>query len=305
MFYETDVLIIGAGPSGIASSIYLKRSNINFVIVEKYITGGKVALTAKIDNYPGIINADGADFALKLQEHLTSNKIEVVYDEIRELKKENNYFIGLGSNTYKVKKVIIASGTKEKKLNLLHEDELIGRGISFCAVCDGSLYKEKDVALVGGGNSCLEEALYLASIAKNVYIIHRRNEFRCDSLVLDLVKEKNNIHLLTPFIVEEYKVINKHLKGVLLENTLDKSIKELNVDGLFLYIGYEPNISYIKESLKTNNGFIITDENMESSIKGLYAVGDIREKKLRQVVTATSDGAICAIAVQNALKKEL
>lgn len=299
---ETEVLIVGAGPSGITAAIYLKRSNIKFVLLEKYMVGGKLSLTSSVDNYPGFNQIDGVNFAMKLQSQLDFNNIKITYDEILSITKEDNYFIAKGEETYKAKKVLIATGTKEKKLNLPNEEELIGKGVSFCAVCDGSLYKNKDVALVGGGNSCLEEALYLASIAKNVYIIHRRNEFRADALLVDKAKETSNIHFLTPYIVKEYKKDSRLLNGLIIENVEDKSIKELDVACAFLYIGLEPNTSFIEDEIEKENCFIKTDENMESSLKGLYALGDIRSKKLRQVVTATSDGAIAALAVQHALK---
>lgn len=178
---ETKILIIGAGPSGITAAIYLHRSNIPFIILEKYMVGGKVSTTSYIENYPGFNKADGVELALKLQDQLSYNNIEITYDEIISLKKDNDYFIAEGNEeTYKADYVIVASGTEEQKLNLKNENKYIGKGISFCAICDGSLYRNKEVALVGGGNSALEEALYLSTIVKKLYLIHRRNEFRGD-----------------------------------------------------------------------------------------------------------------------------
>lgn len=301
---ETKVLIIGAGPSGITAAIYLHRSNIPFIILEKYIVGGKVATTAYIENYPGFNKADGVEFALKLQDQLSYNNIEITYDEIISLKKEDDYFLAEGNEeTYKANYVIVASGTEEQKLNLQDEQKYLARGISFCAICDGALYKNKEVALVGGGNSALEEALYLSSIAKKIYLIHRRNEFRGDELALKEIKEKNNIEILTPYIISSY-VGEKKLEGLILEQVDSKKQKEIKVEGLFVYIGSQAKNDFIKEDIKMNKGYIVTNEYNESSIKGLYAVGDIKDKVLRQVVTATNDGAIAAIAIQRELKKK-
>ncbi len=301
---ETKVLIIGAGPSGITAAIYLHRSNIPFIILEKYMVGGKVSTTSYIENYPGFNKADGVEFALKLQEQLSYNNIEITYDEIISLKKDNDCFIAEGNEeTYKSDYVIVASGTEEQKLNLQNEQKYIGKGISFCAICDGSLYKNKEVALVGGGNSALEEALYLSTIVKKLYLIHRRDEFRGDELVLQKLKEKTNVEILTPYIISNYNG-EKKLEGLELEQVSTKEHKEIKVDGLFVYIGSKAKNDFIKEDIKMNNGYIITNEYNESSLKGLYAVGDIKDKILRQIVTATNDGAIAAIAIQRELKKK-
>lgn len=300
---ESKVVIVGAGPSGITAAIYLHRSNIPFILIEKYMVGGKISLTSYIENYPGFNKEDGVNLALKLQDQLNFNNIEVTYDTINEIKKDADTFILKGEEeTYKAEYVIVASGTEERKLDLVNENKYLGRGISFCAICDGSFYKNKDIAVVGGGNSALEESLYLSTLANKLYLIHRRDEFKGDDLLVKKIKETKNIVLCTPYVISKYLGEDK-LNGLEIENINTKEHQILDVQGLFVYIGLKPNNTFIKDEVEMKNGFIITDENMESSIKNLFAIGDIKDKMLRQVVTATSDGAIAAIAIQNRIKK--
>ena len=299
---KTDVVIVGSGPSGISAAIYLKRANIPFVIIEKSMPGGKVALTATVENYPGYKKIDGVELALKFQEQLTFNDIELTFDNILSIKKENDEFILEGDfDSYSAKKVIIATGTKERKLGLDKDDRFYGRGVSFCAICDGSLHKGKEVAVVGGGNSALEEALYLSSIASKVYIVHRRNEFRGDSILVDKIKSTNNIELCTPYI--PYSLNGEvSFEGITIKNVENESQKTLNVSSVFVYIGNIPNIEMIKEDVELKDGYILVNEDMETSIEGLYAVGDVRNKKVRQIVTAVNDGAVASLAIEKVLK---
>lgn len=296
---NTEVLIIGGGPAGITAAIYLKRSNIPFLIVEKYIVGGKTSLTSTIENYPGFNQENGADFALGLQKQLKFNDIDVSYDEIKKLEKIDGNFIAQGiEETYKAKYVVVATGTEEKRLNLANENRFIGKGISFCAVCDGAFYKNKVVALIGGGNSAFEEAIYLSTLAKEVHLIHRREEFKAEETLIEKIKQCDNVFLHTPYIVKKYIGENK-ISGLELENVITKETNNLNIDGVFLYIGLEPKIEFIKCDIKNNFGFIVTDDSMESSVENLFAIGDIKDKTLRQIVTATSDGAIAAFTIKN------
>ncbi len=300
---KTDVIIVGAGVSGITAAIYLKRAGVDFILIEKYMPGGKVALTSTIENYPGYSKIDGVDLALKLQEQLTFNQIAITYENIASIKKEKKVFTLKGNKEeYQSSFVILATGTKEKTLNLKGEEKFISKGISMCAICDGALYKNQEVAVLGGGNSALEESLYLSSICKKVYLIHRRNEFRGDDILLNKIKKTENIEILTPYNVIEY-LGDKYLNAIKLKNLDDSKEKRLDIKALFLYIGNEPTYPYLEFDVLNENGYIITDDNMMSSVDGLYVIGDVRKKMLRQIITASSDGALASIAIEKKMNR--
>lgn len=294
--------IVGAGPSGVTAAIYLKRAGIDFVLFENELVGGKVNLTAEIDNYPPLKHITGFELGQKYEEDLSHNQIKVTREKVLEVSKEDNLFlVKTNKNEYVCKTVLIASGALNKRLNVLNEDKFINKGISGCAVCDGNLFRNKPMAVVGGGNSALEEALYLASIASKVYVIHRRNEFRGAKQYLDLLKEKENVEILTPFVVNECLGDNV-LNGLLLENVETKQTKTIDVNVLFEYVGLVANTSFIKiENITDSNGFIIIDEECKTSVEGLFASGDVTNKKLRQIVVASGDGALASQSMINYL----
>lgn len=294
--------IVGAGPSGVTAAIYLKRAGIDFVLFENELVGGKVNLTAEIDNYPPLKHITGFELGQKYEEDLSHNQIKVTREKVLEVSKEDNLFlVKTNKNEYVCKTVLIASGALNKRLNVLNEDKFINKGISGCAVCDGNLFRNKSMAVVGGGNSALEEALYLASIASKVYVIHRRNEFRGAKQYLDLLKEKENVEILTPFVVNECLGDNV-LNGLLLENVETKQTKTIDVNVLFEYVGLVANTSFIKiENITDSNGFIIIDEECKTSVEGLFASGDVTNKKLRQIVVASGDGALASQSMINYL----
>ena len=292
---RTSVCIIGAGPSGITAAIYLKRANIPFIFFEKNMPGGKIPLTSRIDNYPGFINGDGVTLALQMIEQLNKNEIEVTYEEVHSVYKKDDIFIVESSkDMYECTYVILATGTKERKLGLKEEDKYLNKGISFCAICDGALYKNKDVALIGGGNSALEEALYLSSIVNKVYLIHRRNEFRGESLLLDRVKKQDNIIIYTPYVIKN--IFGEDRVESIIISSLEKEI-ELKVSGIFIYIGMNPSLEIIKDQIEIDNGYALVNEDMMTSLTNLYAIGDVRKKSLRQIVTAVNDGAIASDSI--------
>lgn len=300
---KKDVIIVGAGPSGITAAIYLKRAGIDFALIEKSMPGGKVALTAKVENYPSFNSIDGVDLALKLQDQLTFNNIELTFDNIKEIKKEEDIVLQGDFDTYVCKYLIIASGTKERKLELEKEDKFYGRGLSFCAICDGFLYKDKEVAVIGGGNSALEESLYLANICKKVHLIHRRNEFRGDEILSNKVKDTKNIIIHTPYVPTSILGDNE-FTGLVVKNVNSSEEKNILVNAAFIYIGNTPNIDFIKFDLDLKDGYIKVDEDMLTSLDNVYAVGDVRSKKIRQIVTAVNDGAIASLAIEKEMKKK-
>ena len=288
-----DSIIIGAGPAGLSAAIYLKRANIDVLVIEKGAFGGKVNYTAVIDNYLGAEKAFGPDLAFKFYNHAIENDVEIVSDDIINVTKKDQLFV-IQSNDeeYLAKTIIVASGTTDKKLDLANANKFEHHGISYCAVCDGPLYKNKDVAVLGGGNSALEEALYLTNVTSKVYLIHRRNEFRGDKKVIEQIENNPKIILKLSLTIEEL-IGDKSLEQIKLNND-----EVINVSALFPYIGQIPNTQFLSfTNLCNENGYIIVNNNMDTNVPGLFAAGDVTNQKLKQVVTATSDGAIAATSV--------
>ena len=287
-----DLAIIGAGPGGVTAAIYAKRSGLEFDIFEKYCVGGNVVTAFEIENYPGVGKIVGADLAMNFMNELSELQIDVTYDEVIEIKKLEDEFElkTLNGETRLYKKVLLALGTKPRQLDVENEDKYLGRGISFCATCDGAFYNNKEVLIVGGGNSALTETLYLANIVKKAYIM-TRHELKGDQKEIAKIKALNNVEVL------EFKSINKlieedGLKGVQLIDTNTKELSELKVDGIFVYIGQLPPTAFLKDlGILNERGFIEVDNHFETSVKGLFAIGDCINKVVRQIVTATGDAA--------------
>lgn len=294
-----DSIIIGAGPAGLSAAIYLKRANIDVLVVEKGAFGGKVNYTAIIDNYLGEENVFGPDLAFKFYNHAIENDVDIVSDDIINVTKKDQVFIVKSSyEEYLAKTIIVASGTTDKKLDLVNANKFEHHGISYCAVCDGPLYKNKTVAVIGGGNSALEESLYLANIASKVYLIHRREEFRGENKLVDKIKINSNIELKLSSTVVEL-LGNDKLETIKLSNG-----ETLNVSALFPYIGQIANTNFLDfKNLCNESGYIIVNSNMETCVDGLFAAGDVTNKKLKQIVTATGDGALAATSVIEYLRR--
>lgn len=298
-----DVLIIGSGPSGMTAAIYAKRMNLNVAVVERSAPGGAMVTTASIENYPGFERIDGATLSMNMFNQMTSLGVEFIGDEVISLKKENDaFFIKTSYGEYISKTVIIATGTKQKKLGVSGEDKFTGRGISWCAICDGSFYKDKDVIVVGGGNAALEEAAYLSKIAKTVYVIHRRDEFRADPKVVSELAKIENVKYILSSTIKEFSGSEK-LEKVLIEDLKENREYWFNIDGVFEFIGQNPNSELFKDlGIVNDNGYISVDCNYETSVKGLFASGDIVDKGVRQIATAINDGAISALAASRYVK---
>ena len=300
-----DILIIGSGPSGMTSAIYGARMNLKVAIIEKSAPGGQMVNTAKIENYPGIASIDGASLSMNMYEQMTNFGVEFISDEVLKLEKIDNYFkVKTSFGEYLSKTVIIATGTKNRKLEVKGEDKFTGHGISWCAICDGSFYKGKDVIVIGGGNSALEEAIYLSNICKKVYIVHRRDEFRADKMIIDNLKKCSNIEYLLSKTITEFASSNdqKLSKVKLLDLKANKE-EWFNIDGVFEFVGQIPNSEAFKDlGIVKDNGYISVNENFETKIKGLFASGDIIDKGVRQIATAVNDGAISAINASRYIK---
>lgn len=298
------VIVVGAGPSGITACIYLKRAGFDPYLIESSMPGGKISSTFKVDNYPGFDSISGVDLAFKMMDQLQKNEIEIHFETVLEVKKkEELVYIKTDSEEYQTEAVIIATGTKEKKLNIPGEEEYFHKGISFCAVCDGGFFKNKPMAIIGGGNSALEEALYLENIAKPLYLIHRRKEFRGDQILIDELEKNENVKILTPYIPLRFIGEDK-LTSLVVENVETKEQLTIEVNATFEYVGANANTSFIKDKeILDEKGYIIVNSKMETAVKGIYAAGDVTVKELRQIVTASNDGAIAAINVNSYLKK--
>ena len=289
-----DIIIIGAGPSGMSAALYALRANKKVLLLEKECFGGQIINASNIENYPALPNVSGYDFATNLYNQIKSLGVILKYEEVLEVtdKKE----VITTKDTYKGKNIIIATGLKKRKLNLENEDKLLGSGISYCATCDGNFYKNKNVAVVGGGNTALEDALYLSNIASKVYLIHRRDNFRGEKKLISEVKEKNNIEL----------ILNSNITKIIGEDNLNSieitdnrnNIIKLEIDGLFIAIGNIPDNNRFKNIIDLDeNGYIIANANLKTKTDNIYVAGDTRVKTLRQLVTATSDGAIAVTEI--------
>ena len=282
-----DIIIIGMGISGITAAIYAKRSNKKVLIIDKGMPGGLLNSIDKISNYPGLIDITGPDFAQKLLEQVESFDIPYVLEEVvnLDLDKEEK-IIKTTNNEYKSKKVILAMGRKPKYLGLDNEKDLLGHGLSTCAMCDAFFYKNKDIAVVGTGNSALQETLYLSNIANKIYLINRRDGFRGEEMLVEEVKNNSKIEIIYNANIKNMNEVDGKLKSITLDNG-----NSIDVSGVFIYIGYRPATEIVDKKILDENGYVIVNENLETPIKNVYAIGDIIKKDVYQLVTATSDGA--------------
>lgn len=295
-----DIAIIGSGPAGMTAGLYAVRANLKTLIIEKNIPGGKMNMTACIENYPGFSLVEGTTLAFKMYEQLEKAGVNYIFGDVKEIVNEPPYkIIKTETEEIKAKAVIIATGTTPKKLEVKGEAEYTGRGISWCAICDGKLYAGKDVAVIGGGNSALEEALYLSNIVNHVYLIHRRDEFRGEESLQEKVLKNEKITVLYDTVVLEFLGDENKLTELKLKNTKTEQISTLKVSGCFIFIGAIPATEFcLNLGILNEQGYIKVNHKMETNIPGIYAVGDVIEKDLRQIVTAINDGAIAAINAQ-------
>ena len=288
-----DILIIGAGPAGLTAAIYGTRANKKVLVLESNVVGGQIVNTMDIENYPSTPHVTGFDFSQNLSKQATELGAEIKFEKVESIEDGEIKKVKTNLNTYETKTIIIATGLENRTLNIPNEQELLGKGISICAVCDGGFFRGKDVAVVGGGNTALEDTLYLSNIVNKVYLIHRRNEFRADAKTVELVKSKPNVEF----------ILDSTISSINGENTLENievmnkngDVKVLNISGLFIAIGKIPNTDFLNNLITLDEqGFIVSDETCRTNVKGIFVAGDIRNKQVRQLVTATNDGAIAA-----------
>ncbi|MFZ8834293.1 MAG: thioredoxin-disulfide reductase [Candidatus Caldipriscus sp.] len=290
-----DIAIVGGGPAGLGAGIYAARSMRKTVIFEKGVIGGQIATTADVDNYPGL-RATGPELAQRFEEHARDFGAEIIFAEVLSLRKEGEIFVlETTEGEHTTKAVIWAAGAEPKKLNVPGEREFTGRGVSYCAVCDGAFFKGKRVSVIGGGDSAFTEGLYLLNMVGELYLIHRRDEFRAQRFYVEQLKANPKAKIVTNTVVEEF-VGDKFLRGLRLRNVKTGEESFLEVDGAFIYIGLRPVNDPIKDYVDLDeNGFALVGEDTKTKTPGLFVAGDGRVKPLRQLVHALADGATAAI----------
>ncbi len=289
-----DIIIVGAGPAGLTAAIYGRRALKSVLVLEALSYGGQIINTLDIENYPAAAHISGFDFATNLYNQVKELGAEVKFEKVTNITDMGDIKkVATAKNEYETKTIILATGADNRKLGLDNEDSLIGKGISYCATCDGNFFKGKDVAVVGGGNTALEDTLYLTDLVNKVYLIHRRDEFRGDPTIVEKLKEKDNVEFVYNSNVTKL-ISNDKLEAIEVTNK-DGSKKEISVSGLFVAIGKVPENENFKNLISLDDsGYIIASEDCHTNIEGIFVAGDNRVKELRQLVTATSDGAMAA-----------
>lgn len=301
-----DLIIIGAGPAGLTAALYASRAGLKTLVLEKGIIGGQIATTPVIENWPGTEQISGIELMEAFAKHAKKFGTEIKENhEVLGFEEDKNEKIVITrKGNFKAKAIIISTGAREKKLGVKGEDEFKGRGVSYCAVCDAPFYRDKIVAVIGGGNSALEEANYLSNFAKKVFIIHRRSSFRAEKAVEEKVRKNNKIELILDTIVEEILGENK-VTGIKIKNLKTNEVKILEVDGVFIYIGMQPNSEFVKGKVELDSaGYIKINEKGETSVKGVFAAGDVTSSLVKQVITSAAEGARAAIFAEKYINGE-
>ena len=288
-----DTIIIGAGPAGMTASLYAARSNLKVALLERGIPGGQMNNTSDIENYPGYANISGPELAEKMFEPLENLGVEHLFGSVEKIEHQGAIKkVFTEDEDFETKTLIIATGAVHRHLGVSGEEELNSRGVSYCAVCDGAFFRDEDLLVVGGGDSAVEEAVFLTRFANTVTIIHRRDELRAQKLLQERAFANEKIHFIWDSVVKEIKG-DKRVSSVMVENVKTGEVSERKFGGVFIYVGLDPVSEFVKDLGITNEaGWIVTDNHMKTAISGIYAVGDVREKDLRQVTTAVGDGAV-------------
>ena len=300
-----DTLILGAGPCGIRAGIILKEAGLNVAVIEGSTPGGKINIAPRVDNYPGFTKIPGPDLAVEFFNWLNKANVEMIPDTVISLTKENDIFtVKCENETYTAKTVLVATGTKERELGLPKEKELFGHGLSYCAVCDGHFFKGQDILIIGGGNTALKEAIFMADLAHHVYLIHRRNEFRGSKYLVDEFKALPNTTVLTPYVPVSL-IGDTSLTGIVIENRETGEQKSIDVQGVFPLVGQIPNSQFINiDNVKDEWGTIpVNPKTKETGCPGLYAGGDILPRDIRQIYLSEVDAKMACKAIIEYLKK--
>ncbi len=299
-----DLVIVGGGPSGLTAALYAGRSRLRTLLIEKALVGGMASTTFHIENYPGFPEGiSGIDLSQKFEEQVKKLGVKIHYGDVTRINEDKT--IEVGGRKIRAKAIIIASGTETKKLGIPGEEKFIGRGVSYCATCDGPFYKNKNIAVIGGGNAAVEEAIYLTRFANKVSIIHRRDKLRADKILAEQAMNHPKIFIIWNSIAEkiEGKTVIEELT---VKNVQTNVSTKIPLSGVFIYVGLNPNTASVKDILKLDKwGYIVVDKEMRTSVPGIFACGDVTDKPLRQIVTAASDGAIAADSARKYIEEKI
>lgn len=289
-----DTMIIGAGPAGMTAALYAARSNLKVALLERGIYGGQMNNTAEIENYPGYARISGPELAEKMFEPLENLGVEHLFGQVEKIEDHGNYKkIITEDEAFETKTVILASGAHHRHLGVPGEEEYNSRGVSYCAVCDGAFFRDEDLLVVGGGDSAVEEAIFLTRFAKSVTIVHRRDQLRAQKLLQDRAFANEKISFIWDSVVKEIKGDDRRVTSVVFENVKTGQSSESDFGGVFIYVGLDPVSDFVKDlGICDEAGWIVTDQHMKTAIDGIYAIGDVRQKDLRQITTAVGDGAV-------------
>lgn len=292
MMYDT--MIIGAGPAGMTAALYAARSNLKVALLERGIYGGQMNNTAEIENYPGYARISGPELAEKMFEPLENLGVEHLFGQVEKIEDHGNYKkIITEDGAFETKTVILASGANHRHLGVPGEEEYNSRGVSYCAVCDGAFFRDEDLLVVGGGDSAVEEAIFLTRFAKSVTIVHRRDQLRAQKLLQERAFANEKISFIWDSVVKEIKGDDRRVTSVVFENVKTGQSSESDFGGVFVYVGLDPVSDFVKDlGICDEAGWVVTDQHMKTAIDGIYAIGDVRQKDLRQITTAVGDGAV-------------
>lgn len=294
-----DLVIIGGGPGGLSAGIYAQRASLKTVMVERGAPGGQITLTDEVENYPGFEHITGAELAMNMSQHAEALGLETIYDEVVAIEPGDiHHTVKLVDGQDLIThSVIIATGGYPRKLGISGENDYYGKGVSYCATCDGFFFREKTVVVVGGGDTAVEEALYLAKITKKVYLAHRRDALRASPILQKRTFENEKIDVLWNTVLTAIEAGEDGVNNVALKDTQTSQTRDLTVDGVFIFIGYLPNVKIVPEVIRRNGeGYVLTNDKCETNVPGIYAIGDLKEKFARQIVTAAGDGCTAALA---------
>jgi len=300
-----DVIIIGGGPAGLTAGLYTSRAKLDTLLVERMIVGGQVMTTTKVENYPGFPGGiDGPELVARFQEHCQEFGLEVATGEVQKLiDKGDHKLVIVDGEEYRARAVIVTTGAEPRKLGIPGENELIGRGVSYCATCDGAFFRDVPVAVVGGGDTAAEEALFLTRFASKVYLVHRRDKLRATSVLQERILANPKVEVVWSSVAEEVVSDNRGVAGLKVQNKVTGKAALLAVEGVFFAIGVIPKARFLADILTLNEeGYILTDNECRTSLPGIFAAGDVRSKILKQIATAVGDGAVAAIAVERYLE---
>ena len=298
-----DVVIIGGGPAGITAGIYARRAMLDTLLVEKFGLGGQIALIDLVENYPGFSRVEGSTLVQRLEEHADEIELDVSFTEVERIEDrgEEKLIHTTDGSIIETRCAIVASGASPARLGIPGEKEYIGRGVSYCATCDGFFFRDRDVAIVGGGNTAIAEALFLAKMVRKIYLVHRRDALRADKILQERAFKNEKIEFVWNSVPEEIKG-RETVETIVVRNVKSGELHEISVDGVFIFVGMKPETDFI-ECQKDERGFIKTDRSLATSISGIFAAGDCRDTPLRQIATAIGDGALAASSAVKYLEK--